>query len=167
MLLERKTNMDTVVTQFLRERGIVHKVKPHSNPVFKSEDAARERGVRLSQIVKCMVGTDPKGRLFAMMIPGDKILKIKRVRVLAGGIKIDLLEPEKLAEKYGVTVGAISPTQFVGTATLYMDESIFREEEVDISSGDPSAGVELKASDLEAALGATRCNIVSTSGEGA
>src|SRR5919197_1307470 len=134
--------MDTVVTQFLKEKGIPYKVKPHSNPVFASEDAARERGIRLSQIVKCLVGTDPKGRLFVIMIPGDKILKIKRVRSLAGGIKIDLVEPQKLAEKYGVIVGAISPTQFVGMATLYMDDSIFREEDVDISSGDPSAGVE-------------------------
>lgn len=157
--------METVVTQFLNERGIIYRIKPHPNPVFTSEDAAKERGVRLSQIVKCMVGADPKGRLFVMMIPGDKILKIKRVRSLAGGIRIDLVEREKLAETYGVIVGAISPTQFVSIATLYMDNSIFKEEDVDISSGDPSAGIELKASDLEVVLGAIRCDIVSTTAE--
>jgi prolyl-tRNA editing enzyme YbaK/EbsC (Cys-tRNA(Pro) deacylase) len=165
MSLERKINMETVVTQFLNERGIIYTIKPHSNPVFTSVDAAKERGVRLSQIVKCMVGADPKGQLFVMMIPGDKIWKIKRVRSLAGGIRIDLVEPEKLVETYGVIVGAISPTQFVGIATLYMDNSIFREEDVDISSGDPSAGIKLKASDLEAVLGAIRCDIVSTTAE--
>jgi Cys-tRNA(Pro)/Cys-tRNA(Cys) deacylase len=155
--------MKTVVIDFLNERGIKFKVKPHANAVLTSEAAARERGVRLSQIVKCMVGQDQKGRLFVMLIPGDKMLKIKKVRTLAGGIKIDLVDSERLASEYGVIVGAISPTQFAGRATIYMDNSIFREADVDISSGDPLAGIELLATDLENALNAQRCDIISTS----
>lgn len=155
--------METTVTTFLSERSIPYKLKAHSAPVFTSEDAARERNVRLSQIVKCMVGIDSKEGIHVMLIPGDRILKLKRVRSIAGGIKIDLIDAEILQRKFEVIVGAMSPTQFVGRARFYIDNTVFNEEEVDISSGDPSAGVELKSTDLAQALDAMRCDIISTS----
>jgi prolyl-tRNA editing enzyme YbaK/EbsC (Cys-tRNA(Pro) deacylase) len=156
--------MDTVVTRFLSERGIPYKLKCHPLPAFNCEDAARERGVRVSQIVKCMVGKDIEGNLHVMLIPGDRILKLKKVRSLAGGIKIDLVCRETLAEDFDVVVGAISPTQFFGLASFYIDNSVFLEHDVDISSGDLTAGVELNAVHLEEVLGAMRCDIVSASG---
>lgn len=156
--------MNTEVTEMLDEAGIPYTVKPHSEPVYTCEDAARERGVRVSQVVKCMVGKDPNGMIHVMLIPGDRMLKIKKVRQLAGGIRVELVPPEKLAEEYSLIVGAISPTQFVGKARFYMDNTVFLEEDVDISSGEPSAGVELKAEDLCNLLGAERCDIISTSG---
>lgn len=156
--------METVVTRFLKERGITYKLKRHPLPAYNCEDAAKERGVRVSQIVKCMVGMDIEGGLHVMLIPGDRILKLKKVRYVAGGIKIDLICREALEEDYDVVVGAISPTQFFEIANFYMDNSVFLEEDVDISSGDLTAGVELKAVQLEALLGAMRCDIVSVSG---
>lgn len=156
--------METVVTRFLSDRGVPYKLKRHLHPAYNCEDAARERGVRVSQIVKCMVGMDIEGGLHVMLIPGDKILKLKKVRSLAGGIKIDLMCREALAEDFDVVVGAISPTQFAGIATFYMDHSVFLEDDIDISSGDLTAGVELNAVRLEELLGAMRCDIISASG---
>ena len=124
--------METVVTRFLSDRGVPYKLKRHLHPAYNCEEAARERGVRVSQIVKCMVGMDIEGDLHVMLIPGDKILKLKKVRSLAGGIKIDLMCREALAENFGVVVGAISPTQFAGIATFYMDHSVFLEDDIDI-----------------------------------
>jgi prolyl-tRNA editing enzyme YbaK/EbsC (Cys-tRNA(Pro) deacylase) len=155
--------METIVTKFLSERSIPYTIKKHSSPAFTSEDAAKERGVRLSQIVKCMVGVDDKGGLHVMLIPGDRILKLKRVRSIAGGIRIDLIASDRLQNEFDVVVGAMSPTQFFGKARFYIDNTVMNEENVDISSGDPSAGVELKAVDLVQALGAMQCDIVSTS----
>jgi prolyl-tRNA editing enzyme YbaK/EbsC (Cys-tRNA(Pro) deacylase) len=155
--------METVVTRFLSERGIPFKIKRHALPAYNCEDAARERGVRVSQIVKCMVGMDIEGGLHVMLIPGDRVLKLKKVRSLAGGIKIDLVCRERLAQEFDVVVGAISPTQFFGFATFYMDDSIFLEDDIDISSGDLTAGIELNAVHLEELLGAMRCDIVSAS----
>ena len=76
--------MRTSVTQFLDSVGLNYQVTPHQNEAFSCEDVARERGLRLSQIVKCLVGSDPEGGVHVMLIPGDKILKLKRVRQLAG-----------------------------------------------------------------------------------
>ena len=155
--------MDTVVTRFLIEKGVSFVVKPHGREVYTCEEAALERGVRLSQIVKSMIGRDPTGELYVMMIPGDRTLKLKRVRSLAGGVRIDLLTPEEISNMLSLTVGAISPTQLAGQARFYMDNSLFSEEFVDISSGDSCAGIELRTQDLEKVLGALRGDIVSTS----
>ena len=40
--------MNTEITEKLDELQIEYKIKPHKKPVYTSEDAARERGVRLS-----------------------------------------------------------------------------------------------------------------------
>lgn len=158
--------MQTTVTQFLAERSIPYRLNCHSSAAYSCRDVARERRLRLSQIVKCMVAADARDGLHVMLIPGDRMLKLKRVRALAGGAKIQLVPPERLASEYGVVVGAISPTQFYGRARIYMDQPVLREEEVDISSGDPRAGVGLSSRDLAEVLNVTRCDIVSTSSRG-
>jgi Cys-tRNA(Pro) deacylase len=158
-------NMDTIVTRFLDSVGIDYRVKPHKEKVYTCGDAARERGVRLSQIIKCMVGKDIKKGVHVMMIPGDKLLKLKRVRQVAGGIGIDLIAPEDLSKEFNLTVGAISPIQFVDKAKFYMDNSVSREEIVDISSGEPDTGIELTTNDLKKVLNPIMCDIISVSNE--
>jgi Cys-tRNA(Pro) deacylase len=155
--------MDTPVTRFLDQHGIPYVIKRHSQPVYTCEDAARERGVRLSQIVKTMVGRDPNGGLHIMLIPGDRTLKLRRVRHYADGARVELLPPDQIRHQLGVTVGAISPTQFVGRARFYIDRGLLSEPVVDISAGCPDAGVELRAQDLQRVLHALECDIVSTS----
>lgn len=154
----------TSVTRLLDQMSISYKIKRHSAPVFTCEDAARERGVKLSQIIKCMIGIDDKKRLYVMLIPGDRLLKLKKIRQIAGGIRIDLVPPERLSKEYDVVVGAISPTQFLGipNCSFYIDDTVFLEEYADISSGDPRAGIELKTSDLERVINAIRCDIISS-----
>ncbi len=57
----------THLTDFLDEQEIPYRVKYHNKPVFTSEDAAAERGVRLSQIVKTMLLTDGSNVLVAVL----------------------------------------------------------------------------------------------------
>ncbi|MBF0137589.1 MAG: YbaK/EbsC family protein [Magnetococcales bacterium] len=155
--------MKTSVTKFLDDLKVDYTVKPHQKEAFTSEDAAHERGIRLSQIVKCMVGHDEHGNLYVMLIPGDRILKLKKVREVAGGVRIHLVPPDELVKTFGVTIGAISPVQFYQKSKIFMDHTIFEEDDVDISSGDLCAGIELKADKLCEILSAKRCDIVSTS----
>jgi Cys-tRNA(Pro) deacylase len=154
--------LNTIVTQTFDNFGINYVIKKHQNEVFTCEDAARERGVALSQILKCMVGKDTAGIIHVMLIPGDKTLKIKKVRSIAGSIKIDLIPPKQLSEEFGLTVGAISPIQFLGKAKFYLDQTVLREKEIDISSGSPDAGVELKTEDLVDLIEPMICDIISS-----
>ena len=156
--------MDTVVTQTFDDLGIHYVIKRHQNEVFTCEDAARERGVALSQILKCMVGKDTTGVVHVMLIPGDKTLKIKKVRGIAGSIRIDLVPPGQLFEEFALTVGAISPIQFLGKARFYLDQTVLREKVIDISSGSPDAGLELKTEDLVGLIKPVVCDIISDNG---
>lgn len=154
--------MQTPVTEFLDVQNIPYELKLHTQPVFTCTDAARERQVRLSQILKCMVGQDADENLYVMLIPGDKKLKIKRVRQLAGGIRIGLVPPEQLAQNLGLTVGAISPLQLLGKAAqFFLDNSVLREEWVTMSAGVPEAGVAVQTTQLAELLQGVWGDIIS------
>lgn len=151
------------VTSYLDHAGVQYVVKSHSAPALTCETAAEQRGVRVSQIVKCMIGRDDKGGIYVMLLPGDKTLKLKKVRHHLGGKPINLVPPEDLVREYGLTVGAISPIQFIGKARIIMDPQVMAEEFVDISSGDPLSGIELASKDLKNVTEAQEFDIVSSS----
>lgn len=155
--------MQTSVTKFLDLAQVDYTLKPHKNAVYTCEDAARERDIKVSQVVKCMVGCDHQQNLYVMLLPGDKILKLKRVRQVAGSVPINLVSPEELASQFNLIVGAISPFQFIDRAHFYIDNTVFENEMVSVSSGDPNAGILLKSEVLVELLKATKCNIISTS----
>jgi len=154
--------VETDVTKILDEFGIKYVIKEHQNPAFACEDVARERNVRLAQVLKCMVGKDINKNVYIMLIPGDKILKIKKLRHITGGIKIDLFSPKDLSDSFNIIVGAISPIQFLKNARFYIDETVLLEDIVDISSGSPNAGVQLKTRDLVNFIKPTLCDIISS-----
>jgi len=153
--------METNVTKTLDYHGIEYVIKKHENPVFTCEDAARERKVRITQVLKCMVGKDNKSNVYVTLIPGDRTLKIQKLRQITGEKKIELVPPEELSGRFGLTVGAISPIHFMGNANFYLDESSLLEDRITISSGLPDAGVELKMSDLVALINPIICDIKS------
>jgi len=151
-----------LVTGSLRAAGIQFVVKPHREAALTAETAAQQRDVRVSQIVKCMIARSEQGEVVVLLIPGDRTLKLRKARKLVDGHPLALVPPEELASAFEVTVGAISPVQFLGKAPIFMDPTVLEEELVDISSGDPLAGVELTSRDLRAFLGAEVVDIVST-----
>jgi len=152
--------METSVTKVLDDQGIEYKVIKHKNPVFTCEEAARERNVRISQILKCMVVKDSSSGIYVMLIPGDRKLKTGKLPQITGGNKVALVSPEELSSKYGVTVGAISPIHFLGSAKFYLDRTSLSETITTISSGSPDAGVELKMDDLVDLIKPLICDIV-------
>ncbi|HXA55344.1 MAG TPA: YbaK/EbsC family protein [Solirubrobacteraceae bacterium] len=146
----------------LRAAGVPFVIKPHRAVALTAETAAEQRGVRVSQIVKCMIARSQPGEVVVLLIPGDKTLKLKKARKLMDGRPLALVPPEELASTYEVTIGAISPIQFLGKAPIFMDPTVLEEELVDISSGDPLAGVELASKELCEFLKAEIADIIST-----
>jgi len=152
---------EIAVAKVLDDFGIEYIIKEHPDPAFTCEEVAHERDIRLSQVLKCMVGKDARDNVYVMLIPGDKLLKIQKVRNLSGGIKINLFHPVDLSAVFGVTVGAISPVQFLGIAKFYLDRTVLLEDIIDISSGSPYAGIHLKSKDLVCVVEPIVCDIIS------
>lgn len=152
----------TPVTDHLDDLGIAYLVRGHTRPALTAELAASERGVRLSQIAKCMIAADAEGRPYVLLVPGDRRLELRKARRGLGGIGLQLMQRDTLGERFGLTVGAISPIQFLPVGAVFVcDPMLLEEEWVDISSGDPLAGVELRSRDLVAVLDARVLDIVS------
>ncbi len=154
--------MDETAIAPLRDARVPFVVKPHDEEAYTSEEVAKERGVRISQIVKCMIARSADGELVALLIPGDKRLKLKKVRKFVDGSPLALVDPAELENDHGLVVGAISPVQLLGKARIFMDPTVLDERLVDISSGGPCAGIELASQDLRQFVGAQVEDIVST-----
>ena len=141
--------MRTIITDYLDRKNVPYRLKPHGRPVFTSEDAAQARGVRLSQIVKTILLVTPGEELVVAVLPGDRKLNVKRIKKLSGRKNLHFLDRTSMENKLGLTVGAIAPVgELIENFPMFVDPDIFREEQVDISSGDPRAGLELKSRDL-------------------
>jgi len=143
----------TPVTARLEALGIPYLVKPHARPVFTSEEAARERGVRVSQIVKTMLLISGQGQVIVAVLPGHRRLDVKKVKRLTGIKNLRLVDRQTMEQKLGLVVGAIAPVvEQLEEAPLLVDPGVFAEEAVDISSGAPRAGLELSRRDLQKLL---------------
>jgi Cys-tRNA(Pro) deacylase len=142
----------TKVTDFLNDRKIPYSVKHHSKAVFTSEEAAVERGVRLSQVVKTMLlGA---GEFMAVaVLPSHRRLDTKKLKRVTGNKNLQFMDKDAIEQKTGLTVGAVSPVGCgLESFPIYVDPSVFKEEFLDISSGDPRAGLGLYRDDLKGLL---------------
>lgn len=136
------------VAEALAGAGIDYRMKPHKRPVYTSENAARERGVALEQIVKTMILADKSGCCIVALLPGDRRLNIKKISKLLRG-KFQLMSADEVRKATGFVVGAISPVGLISKGwEMVADTAVFDNEWVDISSGDPAAGIELRSADL-------------------
>ncbi|UCH22189.1 MAG: YbaK/EbsC family protein [Deltaproteobacteria bacterium] len=151
--------MKTSITKKLDELGIKYTVKPHRQPVYTSQDAARERNVRLSQIVKTMLLMDRDGKMVVAVLPGDRRLDIKKIKKLLGVKDLRFLDKETVEKRLGLVAGAIAPiAELFDGLEMFVDPTVFDEDFVDISSGVASAGLELSRKDLRSLL--EECNVV-------
>ncbi len=140
--------METVVTKKLDALHIAYRLLPHRDEVYSAKEAAKQRGIHLNQITKCMLCYDKKKNLIAFLVPGSGTLDFKKARKAIQSNKMSWVKPEILQENYGLTIGAISPVQLIGKARFVIDQILFEQEEIAISSGQPGSGVMLLSKDL-------------------
>lgn len=140
--------MKTNVMRILAGEGVAYEVKHHSREAFTAADAAAERGVRVSQIVKTMLLRLGSGDCVAALLPGDRKLDRKLVRQLVEQRSIDFVPRDEVQRISGYVPGAVSPVGLRGVREVILDPAVLDEEFVDISSGRPDVGIELRSVDL-------------------
>lgn len=75
--------VSTIVTRILDDAGVEYRIKMHNEQALTATEAARQRGVRLSQIVKAMLVRTQPGAFNAALIPDEQRLHLKQLaRVL-------------------------------------------------------------------------------------
>lgn len=129
--------------KFLEEEDIEFELVKQDNPTLDCDDAAIERGVDTSQIVKSLV-LERDGEIFHVLVPGDRELSEKKFG------ESRLLPPEESKEVTGFESGAVHP--FSTEVPHFVDERVLEKERVSFTTGDSQLGVIIDIDDFREAL---------------
>jgi Cys-tRNA(Pro)/Cys-tRNA(Cys) deacylase len=145
--------MRTQITDLLDAQNIPYRLLPHSEPVFTVEAAAAQRGVDALEMVKSILLREKSGmkRYVMACVLGQERLDPKAVRRFLGEEEWRRLTFASAAEITAVTgfvQGAVAPLCLPEELRVIFDETIVTCRKVNISSGDPMAGLELDPHDL-------------------
>jgi len=139
----------TRITDLLDAHGVRYRWLRHSEPVFTVEQAVRQRGVLVEEMVKSILLVD-HGRRYAMAcVRGDARVDPQAVRaVLPDYRRLHFATAQEILAVTGSVQGAVAPLALPADVPVVFDEAIARCARVNISSGDPRAGLELPGADL-------------------
>ncbi len=140
----------TRITDLLDAAGIAYRWLMHGEPVFTVEAAARQRGVRVEEMIKSILLCDRSGHYVMACVPGAARVDPKAVQIAlgAGWRRLHFASSEEILAVTGCVQGAVTPIGLPGDVPVLFDEAIGRLARCNISSGDPHAGLELAAADL-------------------
>jgi len=124
------------------------------DPVLSLEDAMRVHGLSPGNVLKCLLMKGRKGRVIAVMAPGDVRIDVKRLGDLAGVKKLSFVSGEELRERFSVEPGGLDPLTLPGMADLvFVERSLLDSEWVMGSAGSRYCGLRVKPRELVEAIG--------------
>lgn len=139
---------ETKITRYLTEQQVSFRLLLHETPAVTIEDAAKQRGIRTSQMVKSIVLRD-MGNLYALACaPGDQSVDPKKVRALLECRRMTCVDLNLVPELTGYQIGTVTPLLLKTPMSVIFDHKILLEDEVTISSGSNMAGIAIKREDL-------------------
>ena len=141
---------DTKIVRLLESMNVPYRLLPHDEPVYTVTAAAAQRGVTLSEMVKSILLRDSKHRYVMACVTGDARLDPKAVRTHLGGDwkRLSFASAEEIHHITGFVQGAVAPLCLPEDVPVIFDRAIAGCSRVNISSGDPMAGLELYPQDL-------------------
>ena len=144
------TAIRTKIIDLLDARKISYRLLLHSEPVFTVEEAAAQRGVLIDEMVKSILLRDKDEHYVMACVLGYSRVNPKAVRtyVPAEWRRLSFATAEEILSMTGCVQGAVAPLGLPDGVPIIFDEAITRCQKVNISSGDPAAGLELKTQDL-------------------
>ncbi len=142
--------LDTRVIRLLKAQGVSYRLLPHDEPVYTVEAAARQRGVKQEEMVKSILLRDKDRHYVLACVTGEARLDTKAVRnyLPDGWKRLTFATAREIGEITGFEMGAVAPLGLATEIPVIFDEAISQLAQVNISSGDPLAGVELDPADL-------------------
>lgn len=129
--------------KILDELDIDYELVKQDNPTKTCDDAAKERGVDTSQIVKSLI-VESEGNRYHICIPGDRILSEEKFE------NPRMVPSEESKEITGFDSGTVHPLS--SDLKHFIDERVFENNKVSFTAGTEKEGVILNAEHLRSAL---------------
>jgi prolyl-tRNA editing enzyme YbaK/EbsC (Cys-tRNA(Pro) deacylase) len=129
--------------KILDKLDISYELVEQDSPTKTCDDAARERGIDTSQIVKSLI-VESEGDRYHVCIPGDRTLAEKKLG------KPRMVSPEESKKITGFDSGTVHPLS--SDLKHFIDERVFENSKVSFTAGTEKEGVILDSDGLRSAL---------------
>ncbi len=143
----------TPVTRALAALNIPHRLFRHPGPVHSVEQAARERGQKVEQVVRSIVFRLSQDNFAMVLVAGTLQISWPELRRYVGQSRLTMASEDQVLAVTGYPVGAVSPFGLPAPLRILVDQSVLSQEEISIGSGERYATVILRTEDLLKALG--------------
>jgi len=137
----------------LTKLGVPHRIFQHPGPVHSLEQAAAERGQTPAQVIRSIVFRFAADEFVMVLITGARQVSWPALRKFLDANRVTLAKPEEVLQVTGYEIGAVAPFGLPQPVRVLVDESIIRQTEVSLGSGQRSVTIILQTADLLRALG--------------
>ncbi len=137
----------------LKRLGIPHRVFRHPGEVTSLEQAARERGQQLEQVVRSILFRLAEEDYLLVLVAGPVQIPWKALRKHMGQSRLTMASEEEVRTVTGYRIGTVCPFGIARPLRVLMDASVLKEEEISLGSGVPNTGIIMRSEDLKRALG--------------
>lgn len=137
--------MDTEkrIISLLEKSGVDYKIYEHE-PVYTCEQAARVRGVRIDEGIKCLLlKTD---RHFILVLTrGDKKIDFEKINLLENSKSLRLANEKEIENIAECKIGCVHP---FSNEKKYFDKILLQQEMIEFNPGCHNKTVRIKVNDL-------------------
>ncbi len=141
------------VSRALTAFNVPHRVFRHPGPVLSLEQAAEERGQLPEQVVRSLVFRVAQDEFVMALVAGNQQVSWPALRHYLGQSRVSLASEADVLAATGYVRGTVSPFGLPTPMRIVLDESVLRQEEISIGSGERNVTVILRVEDLRRALG--------------
>ncbi len=140
------------VAHALQAQGIPFRLYRHTGPIRSLEEAARERGQEVEQVVRSLLFR-AEGKFVLVLMPGGLRVDWAALRRYLGVRRVTTATEEEVLAVTGYPRGAVGPLGLRQPVRVLADPRVFAPEEISMGSGEPGVAVLLRSVDLRRALG--------------
>lgn len=136
---------------FFDQLGIAHSTVEHP-PLFTVEDG-REWWDKIPGLhCKNLFLKDKKGKIWLVVMPGDKRADINRIEKNIGAARLSFGKPDLLFEVMGLTPGSVTPFGLMNDShkqiTVVLDNDLFKSAQVNFHPLHNAASTTIRSEDL-------------------
>jgi Cys-tRNA(Pro) deacylase len=135
------------VRAFAAERGVAIEIRRFPASTRTAQDAAREIGVSVGEIVKSLVFV-AADRPIVVLCCGDRRVSEERLREAVGANEVRRTTAEEAKRYTGYAIGGVPPFAHETPCETVIDEDMSRFERVWAAAGLPDAVFEIAVADL-------------------
>lgn len=149
------------VAGLVAEHGLDADIIWHrERPILSLRDAVEVLGLSPGNVLKCLLLISRKGKVVAVMAPGDVRLDMKKLERIAGAKKLSFMSSSELESRFGVEPGGVDPLTLHELADMvFMERMLLEKDYVIGSAGSKYCGLKVKPRDLIEAVRATVLDI--------